>query len=94
MNLQENINRIKEVMGINEEREEPTHALIEILPSLAYMDEKYRYQVVPYHATKEDKIYIKKGSAGNKSISTKNIKVIKKGSEEDMKNHLSKLKDK
>jgi rubrerythrin len=94
MNLQENISRIKEMMGINEERQEPTHALIEILPSLAYMDEKYRYQVVPHHATKKDKIYIKKGSAGNKSISTKNIKVIKSGSEEEMKNHLSKLKDK
>jgi hypothetical protein len=84
---------VKPYMGINEEHEEPTHALIKILPLLAYMDEKYRYQIVPYHATQRDKIYIKKGSAGHKTISTKNVKVMDTGSEEEMEKKLSKLKD-
>jgi hypothetical protein len=95
MNLQENIQRIKQVMGIiTENKDEILYSIIEILPALAYMDEKYRYQIVPNHKTKDKMIYIKKGSSGNKSISTKNIKVLKTGSEEEMKNHLSKIKDK
>jgi hypothetical protein len=95
MNLQENIQRIKQVMGIiTENKDEILYSIIEILPVLAYMDEKYRYQIVPNHKTKDKMIYIKKGSSGNKSISTKNIKVLKTGSEEEMKNHLSKIKDK
>lgn len=95
MNLQENIHRIKQVMGIiTENKDEILYSIIEILPALAYMDEKYRYQIVLNHKTKDKMIYIKKGSSGNKSISTKNIKVLKTGSEEEMKNHLSKIKDK
>ena len=95
MNLQENIQRIKQIMGIiTENKDEILYSIIEILPALAYMDEKYRYQIVPNHKTKDKMIYIKKGSSGNKSISTKNIKVLKTGSEEEMKNHLSKIKDK
>ena len=95
MNLQENIQRIKQVMGIiTENKDEILYSIIEILPALAYMDEKYRYQIVPNHKTKDKMIYIKKGSSGNKSILTKNIKVLKTGSEEEMKNHLSKIKDK
>jgi hypothetical protein len=94
MNLQENIQRIKQVMGIiTENKDEILYSIIEILPALAYMDEKYRYQIVPNHKTKDKMIYIKKGSSGNKSISTKNIKVLKTGSEEEMKNYLSKIKD-
>jgi isopropylmalate/homocitrate/citramalate synthase len=82
-------------MGIiTENKDEILYSIIEILPALAYMDEKYRYQIVPNHKTKDKMIYIKKGSSGNKSISTKNIKVLKTGSEEEMKNHLSKIKDK
>lgn len=82
-------------MGIiTENKDEILYSIIEILPALAYMDEKYRYQIVLNHKTKDKMIYIKKGSSGNKSISTKNIKVLKTGSEEEMKNHLSKIKDK
>ena len=91
MNLNENIQRIKEIMQINEQHDTPSHAIIEILSPLAYMDEKYRYQVVPYWKTKEKKIYIKKGASGHKTISTKNIKIIKTGSEENMKNDLKSL---
>jgi hypothetical protein len=95
MNLQENIQRITQIMGIiTENKDEILYSIIEILPALAYMDEKYRYQIVPNHKTKDKMIYIKKGSSGNKSILTKNIKVLKTGSEEEMKNHLSKIKDK
>ena len=53
MNLQENISRIKEVMGMK-----PTHAVIEILKPLAYMDEKYRYQIVPYHETQIGRAHV------------------------------------
>ena len=93
MNLQENIQRIKEVMLLKEV-DSPEYSVIEILVPLAYMDNKYKYQVVPHSQTQEDKIYIKKGSAGNKTISTKNIKVVKTGSKEDMEKHLDKLMDK
>ena len=72
----------------------PTHAVIEILKPLAYMDEKYRYQIVPYHETQRDNIYIKKGVAGNKTISTKNIEVLKTGDENEMKEYLHKIKNK
>ena len=95
MNLHEDIMRIKKVMGIiTENKDEILYSIIEILPALAYMDEKYRYQIVPNSKTKDRMIYIKKGSSGYKSISTKNIKVIETGSEEEMKNPLSKIKDK
>ena len=102
MNLNENILRIKEVMGILSEDKKNAnsnvkHAVIEILSPLAYMSDEYRFQIVPYLKTKEDKIYIKKGSSGNKTISTKNIKVHKvfTDSEEDkMKEYLEDLKSK
>ena len=87
MNIQENIDRIKEVMKIT-----PTYAVIEILLPLAYMDEKYRYQMVPYHATQEDKIYIKKGSSGYKTISTKNIEILGSGDKEEMSEFLRNIR--
>jgi hypothetical protein len=96
MRLQENINRIKKVMGLKEEYEKPLHALIEILSPLSFMSEKYRFQVVPYWKTQQPKIYIKKGSAGSKTISTDNIKVHKvfpegEMSKEDIKNYVNQI---
>lgn len=94
MNLQENIQRIKEVMGINESHKKE-YAVIEITKPLSYMSMDYYYQIVPYHQTKEDKIYIKKGSSGHKTISTDNIKVLKTFSsdqEEDMNEYLKSLR--
>jgi DNA-directed RNA polymerase subunit RPC12/RpoP len=96
MNIQENIYRIKEVMGLKEEYEKPLQALIEILSPLAFMDEKYRFQIVPYWKTQQPKIYIKKGSAGSKTISTDNIKIHKvfpdgEMSEYDIKNYIHQL---
>jgi hypothetical protein len=91
MKLQEQINRIHEMMGV-----EPTpYAVIEITKPLARMPLEYYYQAVPYWYTKEDRIYIKRGSAGGKSISTKNIKVLKvfeDGETEELYDFLEKLR--
>ena len=97
MNLNENILRIKEVMGLLNEGNKDKYAVIEILGPISYMDDKYRFQVVPYWKTKEDKIYIKKGSSGTKTISTKNIKIhrVFSDSEEDnIKDYVDELKSK
>jgi hypothetical protein len=97
MNLQENIYRIKEVMGIVIESEETEYAVIEITKPIARMDIKYYYQEVPYWKTKEEMIYIKKGASGNKMISTKNIKVLKvfkNRKDPDMEKYLEKLRNK
>lgn len=51
-------------------------AVIEILKPLAWMSVDKYIQAVPNHTTKERLIYVKLGSAGYKSISTKNIKVL------------------
>jgi hypothetical protein len=61
---------------MNKEWSEGT-AIIRINISMRYMDPANYYQAVPYHATKDRMIYIKKGAAGHKSISTKNIEVLK-----------------
>ncbi len=95
MKLQENINRIKEVMGIITESDDTEYAVIEITKPLGYMDLKYYYQAVPFWKTKEDKIYIKKGVSGYKTISTKNIKVLKifkNGNDPEMKEYLKELR--
>lgn len=70
---------------ISENKEDSRHqtAVIQITKALAHMEPKYYYQDVPYWKTKEDKIYIKKGSSGNKTISTDNIKVLKVFDTED-----------
>ena len=51
-------------------------AVIEIMIPLRYFNEKYRYQDVPLHALDERLVYIKKGG-DRKSISTKNVKLLK-----------------
>lgn len=70
-------------------------AVIEITIPMAYLSSKYRFQVVPYWKTLEDKIYITKGSAGGKTISTKNIEVLgvfEEDEKEEMKIFLNKKK--
>jgi hypothetical protein len=57
-------------------------AVIEIMIPLTYFNEKYRYQDVPLHALDERLVYIKKGS-DRKSISTKNVKLLKVFNRED-----------
>lgn len=72
-------------------------AVIEILNPLAYMDEKYRYQDVPLHALDNRLVYIRKGSSGNKMISTKNVKIIKvfdNNDREGIENYLLTLRNK
>lgn len=93
MNLQENISRIKEVMGLISEDQ----AVIKITKPLAFLSPKYQYQIVPHSKTKEEKIYIKKGASGNKTISTKNIEVLKvfqDDEKEKMNKFLDSLRDK
>ena len=72
---------------------DPKYAVIQILPALSHLDDKYRFQLVPYQATQRDLIYINKGSSGHKSISTNNIKIIDTGSKEDMEKLLNKMKE-
>ena len=76
MNLQEQTNRIKQMMGLLNENTDTEYSVIEITMPMAYMPMKYYYQAVPTWKTKEDKIYVLKGTTG-KTISTKNIKVLK-----------------
>lgn len=59
-------------------------AVIEIMIPLAYFNEKYRYQDVPLHALDERLVYIKKGG-DRKSISTKNVKLLKVFNSDDKK---------
>jgi len=84
MNLQESIRRI-----LREEYNHDTllYSIIKITKPLAYMDDKYYYQIVPYNKTKNDKIYINKGSSGHKTISTENIEIIKTSSNLDELTH-------
>jgi hypothetical protein len=72
-------------------------AVIEIKIPIRYMDIDNYYQAVPYHATQNRMIYIKKGAAGHKSISTKNIEVLKvfdNNDVEGIQNYLDFLRNK
>lgn len=73
------------------------YAVFEITKPLAYMPIEYYYQEAPLWKTEESIIYIKKGSSGHKSISTKNIKVLKvfpEGETEELHNYLERLRSK
>jgi len=63
--------------NINEEVEGTEYGVYEIMIPIAYLDTKYYFQASPMHEILSNRVFIKKGSAGNKSISTKNIKVLK-----------------
>lgn len=94
--LQENIQRIKEVMNINEDHHNE-YAVIEITKPLSFMSLDYYYQAVPLWKTKEDTIYIKKGPSGRKTISTDNIKVLKtftSDQEDEMNEYIKSLRNK
>jgi hypothetical protein len=74
----------------------PDYAVIEITIPIAYMDPKYYYQAVPVHQLESDRIYIWKGAAGGKSISTKSVRVLKtfKYTEKDeMEAYLNQLRN-
>ena len=74
----------------------PDYAVIEITIPIAYMNPKYYYQAVPAHQLEHDRIYIWKGAAGGKSISTKSVRVLKifKSSEKDeMESYLNQLRN-
>jgi GNAT superfamily N-acetyltransferase len=53
------------------------YGVFEIKIFLANMDMKYYFQARPMDEIRSDRVFIRKGSAGNKSISTKNIKLLK-----------------
>lgn len=96
MNLNEQINKIKQMMCLTENEISIDQAVIEILIPMAYLSPKDRFQIVPYWKTKEPKIYIVKGSAGGKTISTKNIKVLnvfKQDQTEEMNSFLNKIRE-
>jgi len=87
------MNLLKTIKNIIVEKKEPEYAVIQILPALSYMNDRYRFQLVPYLATQRDLIYINKGSSGHKSISTKNIKIIDTGNKEKMETLLKKMQE-
>jgi hypothetical protein len=81
--------------SLNEEIQ-TDYAVIEILKPSSRMPSKWYFQAVPLNKTKEDKIYIKRGSAGTLTISTKNIKIhktFKNSEKEEMDKYLEKLRD-
>jgi GNAT superfamily N-acetyltransferase len=63
--------------NMNEEIESTEYGVFEIMIPIAFMDMKYYFQASPMHEIKSNRVFVKKGSAGNKSISTKNIKLLK-----------------
>lgn len=82
--------------NMTEEIETPDYAVVEITIPIAYMDPKYYYQAVPINQLNSDRIYIWKGAAGGKSISTKSVKMLKtfKYDEKDeMENYLNQLRN-
>lgn len=66
-----------DLFNMTEEFELPDYAVIEIIIPMAYLDPKYYYQAVPAHYLNSDRIYVTKGASGGKSISTKNVRVLK-----------------
>ncbi len=74
--------------NMNEEIESTEYGVYEIMIPIAYLDTKYYFQASPMHEILSNRVFIKKGSAGNKSISTKNIKVLKTFYLPDEKNEM------
>jgi GNAT superfamily N-acetyltransferase len=83
--------------NMNEEIESTEYGVYEIMIPMAYLDTKYYFQASPMHEILSNRVFIKKGSAGNKSISTKNIKVLKTfhlpNEENEMNLFLKELRD-
>jgi GNAT superfamily N-acetyltransferase len=82
--------------NMTEEIEVPDYAVIEITIPMAYLPLKYYFQAIPVHHLQSDRVYVNKG-AGGKSISTKNVKVLKtfKYDEKDeMEAYLNELRSK
>lgn len=82
--------------NLEDKFELPDYAVVEITIPITYMDPKYYYQAVPINQLNSDRIYIWKGAAGGKSISTKSVKVLKtfKYDEKDeMENYLNQLRN-
>lgn len=82
--------------NMTEEIETPDYAVVEITIPIAYMDPKYYYQAVPINQLNSDRIYIWKGAAGGKSISTKSVKMLKTfkyGEKDEMENYLNQLRN-
>ena len=71
------------------------YAVIKILKPLSWMNPKYYYQEVPLHQTQGDKITIKKGSSGTKTISRRNIEVIKvfSSNSDELRHYLDSLRE-
>jgi GNAT superfamily N-acetyltransferase len=82
--------------NMTEEIEVPDYAVIEIMIPMAYLPLKYYFQAIPVHHLQSDRVYVNKG-AGGKSISTRNVKVLKtfKYTEKDeMEAYLKELRSK
>lgn len=82
--------------NMTEEVEVPDYAVIEIMIPMAYLPLKYYFQAIPVHHLESDRVYVNKG-AGGKSISTRNVKVLKtfKYDEKDeMEAYLKELRSK
>jgi GNAT superfamily N-acetyltransferase len=82
--------------NMTEEIEVPDYAVIEIMIPMSHLPLKYYFQAIPVHYLQSDRVYVNKG-AGGKSISTRNVKVLKtfKYSEKDeMEAYLKELRSK
>jgi hypothetical protein len=78
------------------ENDNPDYAVIEILIYMAYMPPKGYFQVVPFDKLSDNLISVKKGSAGSKMISTKNVRVLKtfmRGQEDEMGTYLNNIRN-
>jgi len=81
----------------SENKVDVPYVVFEITKPLAHMQPEYYYQEAPLWKTKESMIYVNKGSAGHKTISTNHIKVLEvfpEGETKEMFDYLEELRSK
>jgi hypothetical protein len=74
------------------------YVVFEITKPIGFMSMKYYFQARPKRELETGRVYINKGSAGHKSISVKNIEVLKTflipNQQQEMDDYLDKLRNK
>ncbi len=88
---------IPDLNKLDENDEQFEYGVFEIMIPIAYLDMKYYFQARPMREINSDRVFIKKGAAGHKSISTKNIKLLKTfnipSQENEMEEYLNQLRN-
>lgn len=87
---------ISKLLNENLQRHQTEYVVFEIDIPMANMNMDYYFQARPKHELETGRVFVKKGSAGSKSISTKSITVLKTfilpEQEEEMNSYLDYLR--